>query len=135
MGTVRSFQPLETMTSYPITLFDAQVHARQTAERLAADPAAQVAPLANCHKSLPRFLAGRPVFTLASRANASTRAVRNEEELLAHVRERYDVVVQVSGSHTPLLKASDNPDHANMYIYIDVRFAFRGVPSTRRWNT
>ena len=88
------------------------------AERLAADPAAQVAPLANCHKSLPRFLAGRPVFTLASRANASTRAVRNEEELLAHVRARYDVVVKVRGSHTPLLEAAAHGTHtAQLYNF------------------
>lgn len=65
------------------------------AAKVAANPAAEVLPQANCHKALPRFLAGKPVVLLASRAIASSRAVRNEEDLLAYVNAHYDVVVEV----------------------------------------
>ena len=50
----------------------------------------------SCRKrKLPRFLSGKPVVVLASRAGAAGRAVLNEQELVDYVQAMYDVVLEV----------------------------------------
>ena len=72
-----------------------QLHYADMAARQALDPSLNMT-LPNCRKwKLPRFLSGKPVVVLASRANATARAVLNEQQLVDYVHATYDVTLEI----------------------------------------
>ena len=72
-----------------------QVHYAELAALRELNPAINITH-PNCRqRRTPRFLSGRPVVVLASRAGAAARAVLNEQELVDYVVATYDVDLQV----------------------------------------